>query len=314
MPHVTSADGTRIAYDRQGTGPAVILVGGTLDDGAENAPLARLLANHFTVYNYARRGRGNSGNTPPYALAREVEDLDALIATAGGSAHLYGASSGGALALEAAAAGSAIDKIAVWDVPYVIGDDQWPRFDQYLADTHEAHKAGRDEELLELFMRLTGGPDADIATYKQYPIWASSVALAHTLVKDAVILSGHRGSDHRAPVRRPPDRLLRPRRESDNRCGPPDRTTHARRAGTRRRPRTHGPCTEDVLQPVTRRLIRSRARVASERRPIGHVSVVGERRLLIRRPPVRAEPNVRSSDYVLFSRASTASVTSAPSR
>ena len=141
---VTSADGTRIAYDRKGTGPAVILVGGTLDDGAENAPLARLLANHFTVYNYSRRGRGASGNTPPYAVAREVEDLDALIATAGGSAHVYGASSGGALALEAAAAGSAIDKIAVWDVPYVIGDDLWPRFNQYLADTHEAYKADRD--------------------------------------------------------------------------------------------------------------------------------------------------------------------------
>ena len=192
MPHVTSADGTRIAYDRQGTGPAVILVGGTLDDGAENAPLARLLANHFTVYNYARRGRGASGNTPPYALAREVEDLDALIATAGGSAHVYGASSGGALALEAAAAGSAIDKIAVWDVPYVIGDDLWPRFNQYLADTHEAYKAGRDEEMLELFVRLTGGSDADIAAGKQHPLWASSVALAHTLVKDAMVLNGYK--------------------------------------------------------------------------------------------------------------------------
>ena len=194
---VTSADGTRIVYDRKGTGPAMILVGGTLDDGAENAPLARLLANHFTVYNYARRGRGASGNTPPYALAREVEDLDALIATAGGSAHVYGASSGGALALEAAAAGSAIDKIAVWDVPYVIGDDLWPRFNQYMADTHKAYKAGRDEELLELFMRLTGGSDADIAAGKQHPMWASSVALAHTLVKDAVILN-----DYKIPTNR----------------------------------------------------------------------------------------------------------------
>lgn len=194
---VTSADGTRIAYDRKGTGPAVILVGGTLDDGAENAPLARLLANHFTVYNYARRGRGDSGNTPPYAVAREVEDLDALIATAGGSAHLYGASSGGALALEAAAAGSAIDKIAVWDVPYVIGDDLWPRFNQYLADTHEAYKAGRDEEMLELFMRLTGGPYADIAAGKQHPYWALSVALAHTLAKDAMVLN-----DYKIPTNR----------------------------------------------------------------------------------------------------------------
>jgi hypothetical protein len=189
---VTSADGTKIAYDRKGTGPAVILVGGTLDDGTENAPLAQVLANDFTVYNYARRGRAASGNTPPYALARELEDLDALIAAAGGSAHLYGASSGGALVLEAAAAGSAVDKIAVWDVPYVIGDDQWPRFNQYLEDTDKAYKAGRDEEMLELFMRLTGGPDANLAADKQHPLWVSSVALAHTLVKDAEVLNGYK--------------------------------------------------------------------------------------------------------------------------
>src|ERR671939_1141925 len=189
---VTSNDGTTIAYDREGSGPAVILVGGALDEGVENAPLAPALAEHFTVYNYARRGRGASGFTEPYAVEREIEDLDALIAEAGGSAHLFGASSGGALALEAAAAGSAIDKIAVWDVPYVIGDDLWPRFNQYIADTHEAYKAGRDEELLELFMRLTGGPDADIAAGKQHPIWASSVALAHTLVKDAMVLNGYK--------------------------------------------------------------------------------------------------------------------------
>lgn len=110
---------------------------------------------------------------------------------------MYGASSGGALALEAAAAGSAIDKIAVWDVPYVIGDDLWPRFNQYLTDTHEAYKAGRDEEMLELFMRLTGGPDADIAAGKQHPYWALSVALAHTLAKDAMVLN-----DYKIPTNR----------------------------------------------------------------------------------------------------------------
>ena len=82
-------------------------------------------------------------------------------------------------------------------MPYVIGDDQWPRFNQYLADTHEADKAGRDEELLELFMRLTGGPDADITAGKQHPMWASSVALAHTLVKDALILN-----DYKIPTNR----------------------------------------------------------------------------------------------------------------
>src|SRR5215217_3359647 len=114
---VTSNDGTTIAYDRKGSGPAVVLLGGAQDDGAENAPLIPALAEHFTVYNYARRGRGASGFTEPYAVEREIEDLDALIAEAGGSAHVFGASSGGALALEAAAAGSAIDTIAVWEVP-----------------------------------------------------------------------------------------------------------------------------------------------------------------------------------------------------
>ena len=123
---VTSNDGTTIAYDRKGSGPAVVLVGGALDDGAENASLVPALAEHFTVYNYARRGRGASGFTEPYAVEREIEDLDALIAEAGGSAHLFGASSGGALALEAAAAGSAIDTIAVWEVPYAVGDDIRP--------------------------------------------------------------------------------------------------------------------------------------------------------------------------------------------
>lgn len=181
---VTSADGTSIAYDRQGTGPAVILVGGVLDDGGENAPLAALLAEHFTVYNYARRGRAPSGDTPPYAAEREVEDLDALIAVAGGSAHLYGASSGGAVALEAAAAGSAIDKIVVWDLPYAIGDDVRPRIERYLADAQAPYDAGQDEEVLELFMRMTGAPDAAIAAGKGTPFWAYSVGLASTLVHD----------------------------------------------------------------------------------------------------------------------------------
>src|SRR5918994_5056994 len=123
MGRVTSNDGTSIAYDRKGTGPAVILVGGGLDDGSENAPLVPGLAEHFTVYNYARRGRGDSGDTLPYALEREIEDLEALIADAGGSAHLYGVSSGGALALEAAAAGIAVRRLAVYEVPYMTTDD-----------------------------------------------------------------------------------------------------------------------------------------------------------------------------------------------
>ena len=101
------------------------------------------LAEHFTVYNYARRGRGASGFTEPYAVEREIEDLDALIAEAGGSAHLFGASSGGALALEAAAAGSAIDTIAVWEVPYAVGDDIRPRFEEYVATPGRLRRRAR---------------------------------------------------------------------------------------------------------------------------------------------------------------------------
>ena len=105
MHTLTSRDGTKIAYTRDGSGPSVLLVGGGLDDGSENAMLIPALADRFTVVNYARRGRDGSGDTPPHSLAREIEDLTAVIGSAGGSAHLFGASSGGALALEAAAAG-----------------------------------------------------------------------------------------------------------------------------------------------------------------------------------------------------------------
>src|SRR5215217_8173086 len=186
---VTSNDGTTIAYDRKGSGPAVVLLGGAQDDGAENAPLIPALAEHFTVYNYARRGRGASGFTEPYAVEREIEDLDALIAVAGGSAHLFGASSGGALALEAAAAGSAIDTIAVWEVPYAVGDDIRPRFEEYVADTRRAFDAGRDEEVLELFMRMTGASDDN---------------LAPTLVHDSLFLNRYQlPADRLATVTQP---------------------------------------------------------------------------------------------------------------
>lgn len=209
MPfHVTSDDGTTIAYDRKGSGPAVVLVGGALDDGAENASLVPALAEHFTVYNYARRGRGASSFTEPYAVEREIEDLDALIAEAGGSAHLFGASSGGALALEAAAAGSAIDTIAVWEVPYAVGDDLRPRIEQYVADTRRAFDAGRHEEVLELFMRLTGASDDNIAARKaagkQTTHWADSVALAPTIVHDSIFLNRYQvPADRLATITQP---------------------------------------------------------------------------------------------------------------
>ena len=112
----------------------MVLVVGGLDDGSENAPIAAELARHFTVYNYARRGRGGGGDTAPYAVAREIDDIQALIGAAGGSAHVFGASSGGALALEAAAAGSAIDRIAVYEVPYMSDAFMAKRWSTYVDD------------------------------------------------------------------------------------------------------------------------------------------------------------------------------------
>src|SRR5437016_13420262 len=111
MNKVSSKDGTPIAFDRSGKGPAVILVGGAFQHRAvdpRTAQLAALLAAHFTVFHYDRRGRGDSGDTAPYAVEREVEDIDALIQDAGGAAFVFGMSSGGYMVLEAAARGLAI--------------------------------------------------------------------------------------------------------------------------------------------------------------------------------------------------------------
>src|SRR5437879_4691813 len=120
MNTVTSRDGTRIAYDKRGSGPALILVDGAFCYRAFGPmpKLAELLSDRFTVYNYDRRGRGDSSDTKPYAVAREVEDLAALFEAAGGSAFLYGISSGAALALRAAGNGLAVRKLAVYEPPF----------------------------------------------------------------------------------------------------------------------------------------------------------------------------------------------------
>jgi hypothetical protein len=188
MGYVTSRDGTSIAFDRQGGGPAVILVGGGLVDRSENAPLAAALAERFTTYNYDRRGRGESGDTQPYALAREIEDIGALLIEARGSAHLYGVSSGGALVLEAAAAGAAADMLAVYEVPYNMADD-WPaRWREYVDQLDAALVDGRRGEAVERFMRLVDTPEEAIAGMRQSSYWPPLEAIAHTLAYDAACL------------------------------------------------------------------------------------------------------------------------------
>jgi pimeloyl-ACP methyl ester carboxylesterase len=201
---VTSRDGTAIAFERRGDGPAVILVGGGFDDGAENAPLAAALAGEFTVYNYSRRGRGKSGDTQPYALAREIEDVAALIALAGGSAHVHGVSSGGALVLEAAAAGVAFDHIAVYEIPWNMADD-WPRrWGDYVARLHAALARQSRGEAVELFLRVAGSADDGIASLQRSPYWAGMRELAHTLAYDAACLGdGRPPAERLARITRP---------------------------------------------------------------------------------------------------------------
>jgi pimeloyl-ACP methyl ester carboxylesterase len=189
MNRVVSQDGTPIAYERQGTGPAVILVGGGLDDGSENVPLAAALAEHFATYNYARRGRGESGDTQPYAVEREIEDIAALIATVGGTADLFGVSTGGALVLEAAASGlPGLAKLAVYEVPYNVADDWRPRWREYVDQVNEAVAVGRRDDALAHFLRLTGASADDVAAMRQAPFWMALTGLAHTLPYDAACL------------------------------------------------------------------------------------------------------------------------------
>lgn len=187
MQMVTSKDGTPIAYERQGTGPAFILVGGGLDDGSENAPLASELASRFTVFNYARRGRGESGDSQPYAVERELEDLDALITEAGGSAHVFGVSSGGMFVLEAAAAGLRIERLGVYDVPYDTTPGAAERNQAYREELGRTLVEGRRGDAVALFMRLAGSPEEDIAVARSSPFWPGLEALAPTLAYDAAL-------------------------------------------------------------------------------------------------------------------------------
>jgi pimeloyl-ACP methyl ester carboxylesterase len=188
MSRVKSQDGTVIAYIRGGDGPAVVMVGGGLDDGAENATLIPRLADSFTVASYARRGRGDSGDTPPYSLDREIEDLAAVVGDLGGHSHAFGASSGGALLLEAAAAGLSLDRIAVWEVPYAVGGEAVAGWQEYSTALREALARDDRDGALELFMRLAGSPQEMVEQLKESEHWPIMRELAPTLAYDAACL------------------------------------------------------------------------------------------------------------------------------
>src|SRR5712691_7417138 len=197
MKKVHSADGTTIAFDQLGRGPAVVLVGGALEQRAmdsETAQLAPLLAQHFTVFHYDRRGRGDSTDTLPYAVEREIEDIEALITEAGGSAFVFGISSGAALAMKAALKlGDKIKKLAMYEPPYNDDDtarQAWKKFRKQLA---EALAEGRRGDAIGLFMMLAGMPAEHLEGMHQHPMWAMWEAIAPTIAYDAAAV-GEDGS------------------------------------------------------------------------------------------------------------------------
>lgn len=185
MSTVTSKDGTRIAYDQSGAGPAVILVLGAFNDRATGVPLSRFLEPHFSVFNYDRRGRGESGDTSPYAIEREIEDLGALIAMAGGSARVFGYSSGAILSLRAAAHGLAISQLALYDPPPT-GAGAGTLAPQLA----ELISAGRRGDAVELFQTEgVGIPAQVVAQMRNAPFRPALEKMAHTLVYESTILS-----------------------------------------------------------------------------------------------------------------------------
>jgi pimeloyl-ACP methyl ester carboxylesterase len=189
MSTVTSHDGTTIAFDSLGTGPALLLVDGATcyRDAGPMRPLAALMADRFTVYVYDRRGRGASGDTLPFAVEREIDDIAALIGAAGGRATLFGMSSGGALAIAAAARlGTAVTQLAVYEVPVSIDLD--PAVMVYSRALAEALTAGRRGDAMALFLDRVGVPAEQVAGMRQAPMWAGFEAIAPTLAYDDAVL------------------------------------------------------------------------------------------------------------------------------
>lgn len=193
MGTVTSKDGTLIGFDRAGSGPPLILVDGAMCYRASGpmGPIAKLLASHFTVYTYDRRGRGESTNVQPYSVAREVEDLQALIAEAGGSAYVCGLSSGAALAVEAAHQGASITKLALFEAPFFVDDTRTPLPSDFISRLDQAVASNERGEAVKMFMRLVGVPAFFIAVMRLTPPWKKLTGIAHTLPYDMRIVSEH---------------------------------------------------------------------------------------------------------------------------
>jgi pimeloyl-ACP methyl ester carboxylesterase len=188
---VASADGTPIAYEQSGDGAPVILVASALADRSDTRKLAALLAPRQRVINYDRRGRGASGDTAPYAVEREVEDIEALIDAVGGSASLFGSSSGAVLALDAAnQMPGKVRRLALYEPPFITDDSRPPLGDEFSVEVAALLAADRRSEAVKLFMKAIGVPGIGVAIMRLLPGWSAMCAMAHTLPYDLAILRG----------------------------------------------------------------------------------------------------------------------------
>lgn len=189
MHTIVSADGTLIAFDQIGTGPPLVLIAGASCDRGADKSIAEALTGKFTVLNYDRRGRGDSSDSPPYSVEREIEDIDALLDAAGGSATVLGLSSGAVLAADAAAAGLTIDRLVLWEPPFAVDDDGRRRSLEYATELKELLGADRRSDALTLFMSYVGMPNEAIVGVRQSPYWQAGLSLAPTLAYDAAIMA-----------------------------------------------------------------------------------------------------------------------------
>jgi pimeloyl-ACP methyl ester carboxylesterase len=191
--NVTSKDGTIIAYEQTGTGPVIILVAAALADRGGTTRLAKHLAEHFTVINYDRRGRGKSKDTQPYAVDREVEDVEALIDANGGSAFVFGSSSGAALALEAASKlGSKVKMLFMYEPPFIVDNSRPPIPNDFSKQVSELVSAGRRDDAVKLFFTNgIGMPNFAVTLMRLLmPGWSKMAGRAHTIPYDLAVLAG----------------------------------------------------------------------------------------------------------------------------
>jgi pimeloyl-ACP methyl ester carboxylesterase len=189
MDLVRSADGTPIAFERVGSGPPLVLVGGALSDRGAAGPISALLGERLTVFAVDRRGRGDSGDTQPYTVEREIEDLGAVIGAAGGSAFVYGHSSGAVLTLRAAAAGLPIEKLVAYEPPFIVDASRPPVPDDYVRHLDELVAAGRRGDAVAYFLTTgVGVPEQMVEQMRTAPMWPGMEAVAHTLAYDGRIM------------------------------------------------------------------------------------------------------------------------------